>query len=66
MRLLGHLLLDRDHESSGSFVVAAGAAHRLPVGVGGNQLDVTFRFSANASGTFGVRVLAPTGAAQRE
>ena len=52
--------------SSGSFVVAAGAAHRLPVGVGGNQLDVTFSFSANASGTFGVRVLAPTGAAQRE
>ena len=47
--------------SSGSFEVAAGATHRLPARFGGNQLDVTFGFNANASGTFGMRVLAPPG-----
>ena len=47
--------------SSGSFEVAAGATHQLPASFGGNQLDVTFSFDANSSGTFGVRVLAPPG-----
>ena len=46
---------------SHSFEVAAGATHRLSPSFGGNQLDLTFSFEANASAsrTFGVRVLAP-------
>lgn len=47
--------------SSGSFKLAAGATHQLPASFGGNQLDVTFSFGVNVSGTFGVRVLAPPG-----
>jgi hypothetical protein len=48
---------------SQSFEVAADATHRLPASFGGNQLDVTLSFDANASAprTFGVRVLAPRG-----
>ena len=46
-----------------SFEVEAGATHRLPASFGGNQLDLTFGFDANASAprTFGVRVLAAPG-----
>ena len=48
---------------SQSFEVVVGATHRLPSSFGGNQLDLTFGFEANASAsrTFGVRVLAPPG-----